>query len=988
MTLRRLEKGLLFGFALGLVLAAPAPAQEVAQAVGGDQAEEFQLIRRPFEVRPGVAPGFPSEADGFRFDVHAKGPIEVRAEWEAPQSLTLSLWPPLDAPPVIRKGDRPLVVKTSVKGDHLEDGSAWRVKIDGPVTQRTQGTLLVRYPSGRSRGGILTIPNVGSVAFNEKGQHKFFADRRNDLARLENLPQDQVFLMMTRSPTSEEKQGLRRHGIDLLEPLSPDVFRAVVGPSQDRELEALEFKEAPGLVRGIADVRNEHKIDPRIELDQFSRFAVNFKGHAGPSYMANKNDGTVNVLASFLPNTSDVEIKEILKRSDATEKVRIDAHHRILALKPRKIERLAADELVKSITPPPPPALPENDFSRRIIQAEPIQDFHAAHLPPTYHLGGGGDLDLLLGDKTGRVFLAVNDGTITSHAFRKPGAIRAGNADLKVQGRASPTLADIDGDGDLDLFVGDAMGHVFGCENQGTDAAPVYAAPQPVAAEGAPLSIGTVITPVFWDLDHDGDRDMVVGSGDGGILWLKNTGTFSKPAFAAPQSLPRAGGGNVRVSSDAVPRFEDCDGDGRYDLVVGDGDGGVQVFLNRTTHDIIEFGAGAPLLAGGVPIDVGAGASPAFCDLDGDRDDDLVVGSSDSTLWFFENTGGTGGFSFRAARPLALPNVLPMLQGYASPLFYDADLDGVRVVNAEPGLANWSHRDFEGRVVCREGTPLTRSMVDSKYQGYFFPDAYLEELTNHPSHVLGTMAGSGLFSDLSDAGDHANQGTPFQWRGIAPSTGLIFLDDLQTEDQLRKAVTTFGAHVINGSFRLSQHGEYSYVNAVYDAVPRGEYPGGPPLPAAAVVLSAGNSGSFPSSNNPSSPILTGYFSLTKQCKNPIIVGNWDRTVNPEGRNGQQPGPDLRRAHQARCGRPGNRGHLMPGDDSQRLSDDEWHQHVQCDGHRGCGSRPGRLAADLRAPSRRGTPALALDPAGAPDPDRRRRGLADPHAIRRPRPCFL
>ena len=87
-------------------------------------------------------------------------------------------------------------------------------------------------------------------------------------------------------------------------------------------------------------------------------------------------------------------------------------------------------------------------------------------------------------------------------------------------------------------------------------------------------------TPAFADIDGDGDLDLFLGNYDGDTHFFRNTGTASTPAFA------QEGGENpfgiTNVAGSAVPAFADIDGDGDLDLFIGNYDGYTQFFRNTT----------------------------------------------------------------------------------------------------------------------------------------------------------------------------------------------------------------------------------------------------------------------------------------------------------------------------------------------------------------------------------------------------------------------
>ena len=75
------------------------------------------------------------------------------------------------------------------------------------------------------------------------------------------------------------------------------------------------------------------------------------------------------------------------------------------------------------------------------------------------------------------------------------------------------------------------------------------------------------------DWDGDGKLDLIVGCGDGSVLWYRNVGTREKPVLHAPEVLVRAPNGQPETRDHGVAVkvcVTDWNEDGRLDLLVGD----------------------------------------------------------------------------------------------------------------------------------------------------------------------------------------------------------------------------------------------------------------------------------------------------------------------------------------------------------------------------------------------------------------------------------
>ena len=216
---------------------------------------------------------------------------------------------------------------------------------------------------------------------------------------------------------------------------------------------------------------------------------------------------------------------------------------------------------------------------------------------------------------------------------------------------AAPALVDYNGDGLLDVLVGEVAengkGRIRIYLNEGSAevasfASFIYAS----TAEDTPLELaatgcqGAIVR--LADITGDGKDEMVVGLSDGTIrIFTAAEGGY----WADSGELSCSVGGEsgiVDAGTRAAIEFVDANGDGRTDMLVGTGDGNVLLYLNTSAEGAAAFDAGRYLHDAAGRIDVGSRATVATGDLDGDGLWDMLLGTADGTVLFYRNEGTTG----------------------------------------------------------------------------------------------------------------------------------------------------------------------------------------------------------------------------------------------------------------------------------------------------------------------------------------------------------
>jgi len=246
------------------------------------------------------------------------------------------------------------------------------------------------------------------------------------------------------------------------------------------------------------------------------------------------------------------------------------------------------------------------DFPFQALVATSVEGARSMQLAD---LDGDGDLDVLSGSLAVRWHENV-DGSGTSWS-----TATVQGAGLAPGGTA---VSDLDGDGDLDvLSIDNVNGNLAWVENAAGDGSvwSVHAIPH-VGAEGSSVQAA--------DIDGDGDQDVVSTMTSGRVSWHENLGAGSWAEHAIASHT---------FNFDTIP--VDLDRDGDIDVVNTSATGAIWY---ANLGDGSAWSAAQPIgLLDGNIRRLGGG------DLDGDGDFDVVLASPDfDTVEWYENTSGDG----------------------------------------------------------------------------------------------------------------------------------------------------------------------------------------------------------------------------------------------------------------------------------------------------------------------------------------------------------
>ncbi|MCW5900646.1 MAG: T9SS type A sorting domain-containing protein [Flavobacteriales bacterium] len=356
-------------------------------------------------------------------------------------------------------------------------------------------------------------------------------------------------------------------------------------------------------------------------------------------------------------------------------------------------------------------AAPQFNFQQNNVLQDRMLDFGEGAYPVPFDHDGDGLMDLVVanhgyfnpnGPYVGKLALLRNTGTATAPAFELVSDDYMGLSTSGIGLSMYPAFGDVDGDGDLDMYIGDLQGRIHFYRNVSTGPVAQFQLEQPnmTDAFGEIIDVGQFAAPQLIDMDDDGLLDLVVGERNGNLNLYQNTGTAEAPQFTL--STENLGGVSTVDSwnfpGHSIP-FVHRNEDGDREIVLGSESG----WLFRY-GDIDDNLMGEWTRLDTAWLDLRDGQRTGLClyDFTGDGKLDLVLGNYRGGLsfWRSDDITGTGG-------PNA--NLLPAFQVAPNPAAQEVFL----TLHSDPAPgSSWLVLDAMGREVMRARPQGLRTVLD------------------------------------------------------------------------------------------------------------------------------------------------------------------------------------------------------------------------------------------------------------------------------------
>lgn len=290
-------------------------------------------------------------------------------------------------------------------------------------------------------------------------------------------------------------------------------------------------------------------------------------------------------------------------------------------------------------------SLPIFEFNKEDFLQGDMIDNGTGSIPILVDVNNDGLTDLLVAnnynfregmDNTSQINYYKNVGSINAPVFNLVNDNWNNFKNSGYPGRVAPAFGDLDGDGDLDMIIGIRNGKMFYYENSGgTGAMNFNIAQIPLKDnDGNDIKAHDNATPELFDLDGDGLLDLIIGQGEGGLLYYKNIGSSTMYSF----ELINSNLGQVELAPNefvkamGVPRF--VKDQGVIYLFAGNETGTLNLY-DHIEGNLAPGNAFNLVSSHYVGIDTKGSSAPAIGKMRIDNTYDLFMGTQLGGVWSY-----------------------------------------------------------------------------------------------------------------------------------------------------------------------------------------------------------------------------------------------------------------------------------------------------------------------------------------------------------------